>query len=292
MPETTVCNLCPDPDTLGPHSEKIHVRSNVRRFSKEKFPVWRCRSCGSLHSQKEVDLNHYYKDYPFHKQEFVVFLKMAYGINLRRLTRSGLKRHHTILDYGCGSGLMVRYFKERGYRHATGYDAFSDKFNDPSTLEKTYDCLFAQDLVEHVHEPLEQLKEFDRLTKPGGIIAIGTPNATGIDLQQAEEYVHNLHQPYHTHIFSKSALIRAGEDLGWSLDQFYIMQYNNTPFPFVNVRYGQFFGKCYDNMIDLAFENPKLKLSLLSPKGLFLALFGYFLCPEGDMLAIFRKPEE
>ncbi len=291
MPESTVCNLCPNPDTLGPHSEKVDVRSNVRKFSKEKFPVWRCRSCGSLHSQREVDLAHYYKDYPFHKQKMMVFLKMAYGINLRRLTRSGLQRRHSILDYGCGSGLMVRYLKERGYRNATGYDAFSDKFGDPATLEQTYDCLFAQDLVEHVHEPLDQLKEFDRLTKPGGIIAIGTPNASGIDLQQTEDFVHNLHQPYHTHIFSKSALIRAGEDLGWTLDQFSLMQYNNTPFPFINVRYGQYVGKCGDNMIDLAFEKLDLSFKLISPRGLFLAFFGYFLCPEGDMLAIFRKPE-
>ena len=63
-----------------------------------------------------------------------------------------------------------------------GYDAYAPAFADPAALTRTYDCVVSQDVVEHVADPRALLATFDRLCRPGGVIAIGTPDASGIDL--------------------------------------------------------------------------------------------------------------
>jgi len=68
MLAVTTCNICSRPDTLGPESEVAYVRSNIRRFRDQRFAVWRCRSCGSIHARDEVDLDYYYRHYPFYER--------------------------------------------------------------------------------------------------------------------------------------------------------------------------------------------------------------------------------
>lgn len=292
MVAVTRCNVCSDPDELSSGSETALVRSNIRRFREELFTVWRCSSCRSIHARDETDLDHYYKFYPFHNQKLDWTLRMVYANLLRRLKRAGLKRSHRILDHGCGSGHLVNYLVSKGFAWAVGYDSYSPNFRDQTLLADKYDCIISQDVIEHVHEPYELLETFARLANPGAIIAIGTPDADAIDLAKTEVHVHTLHQPYHTHMLSKRALLTAGHDLGWSLERFYPSSYVNTIVPFVNLNFGLYYGKCFDNTLDLAFENFKFTPKLLTPRALWLAFFGYFRCPDTDIMAIFRTPEK
>ncbi len=288
MADRNVCNLCADPGSLRDDSETAMVRSNVRAFRDESFAVWRCSRCRSIHARDEVDLPHYYADYPFHRQTLDWMLRVAYRNVLRRLKRAGLKRSHKILDYGCGSGLLTKFLQTEGYTHAAGYDAYGESFSNPVILEQTYDFVHAQDVVEHVDDPRELMRTFAALTKPGGTVVIGTPNAEAIDLARPQDFVHTLHQPYHTHIFSKRALLDAARALGWTLERYYPAQYTNTLTPCVNLRFGIHYGRCFDDTIDLAFDGIRVNRKLLSPRSLFYAMFGYFLCPETDIMAVFR----
>lgn len=288
MPSDQRCNLCANPETLGPDTEIVTVRSNIRKFADERFVVWRCGSCGSLHARDQVDLPHYYAHYPFHKQKADWMLRIVYHTFSRRLRRAGLRPDHRILDYGCGSGLLVDYLKSKGYAHAAGYDSFSTRFADPTVLSQRYDCIIAQDLVEHVEDPRGTLRRFHELAKPGSIILIGTPNAAGIDLSRPERHLHTLHQPFHTHMFSINALLEACRDLGWSLDRLYMTNYTNTLIPFFNINFGLHYARCHDDTLDLFFEAPRVNRKLLSFRSLYLALFGYFNAPTADITAIFR----
>src|SRR5580698_9992983 len=114
------CNVCSEPTAAD--SETALVRSNVRAFRSETFPVRRCKKCQSIQAAKEVDLAHYYAKYPFHSGKLNWFAIWCYDNMLRRLQRAGLKKSHRILDYGCGSGMFVEYLHRRGYAHAVGYD--------------------------------------------------------------------------------------------------------------------------------------------------------------------------
>ncbi len=287
------CNICSSDG--GTDVERATVRSNVRKFREEKFAVWRCANCGSIHAADEVDLDHYYRHYPIHdlKQTKVDWmLRAMYRNQTRRLMRAGLQKEHHILDHGCGSGFLVDYLRNAGYPNAAGFDQYSQEFCDRRVLERTYDVVISQDVIEHVPEPWDLLNTLQGLSKPGAVIAIGTPNAEAIDLSRPEDRVHTLHQPYHRHIFSRAALLNAGEKMGWKLLRYYPTMYTNTLVPFVNTGFVTHYFSCHDDTLDLALEPIRMNSwRLWTPKTLFLALFGAFTAPETDVMAVFQRPD-
>ncbi|MGR3176842.1 MAG: class I SAM-dependent methyltransferase [Candidatus Anammoxibacter sp.] len=212
-----------------------------------------------------------------------------YGNILKRLRRAGLRHNHSILDYGCGSGHLINFLHSKGYDRAIGYDAYNSAFNNPTVLDDVYDFVFSQDVIEHDTDPCKLMRLFTTLAKPDGIIVIGTPNADAIDLSKAEDYVHSLHQPYHTHIFSKEAFISTCSKLNLILERNYSLPYTNTLVPFLNQRFMQYFGECFDNTVDLAFDKIQINRKLITPAALFYALFGYFMCPDGAIMAVLRN---
>src|SRR3989338_3627157 len=100
MTDCLICNICNNPARFGDSSEVRRVPSNVRKFQTEKFTVWRCNSCNSLHSKEAIDLDLYYEHYPLKQHKLDFWARTAYNVRLKRLVREGLKSEHDILDYG------------------------------------------------------------------------------------------------------------------------------------------------------------------------------------------------
>jgi SAM-dependent methyltransferase len=268
--------------------ETAHVRSNVRAFREETFALWRCSECGSIHAADEVDLDAYYAKYPFFGRELDTFTRMGYRRLVRRLRREGMEPGQRVMDYGCGSGLLVQYLNECGYE-AVGYDPYSQDHGNPAVLDATYDAVIAQDVIEHDPEPLGILATLDDLARPGGLVAIGTPNAAGIDLTQPEAFVHPLHQPYHRHIVALPALLDAGRDRGWSVERTYLTPYTNMPV--ISLPFLHHLMRRFDGCIDVLFERPRAGVGFwLNPKTWYYLTAGYWLCDEADIVALFRTP--
>lgn len=271
--------------------EVADVSSNVRAYASEQFGLWRCKGCGSIHARDEVDLAHYYENYPFFDLPTDWRLRVAYREQLRRLEAAGLRHGQRVLDYGCGSGAFARYLRECGYTDVTGYDGYNPRFAHDAVLSERYDCVLSQDVLEHVADPQALLDRFHELARPGGLIAIGTPNASAIDLSRAEDYRHALHAPYHRHIFSKQALMAAGVERRWSLVQYYPTQYANTAVPFLNSRFYLFFMRTLDDTLDCLIEQPPRLGPCLAqlPAALFWGMCGSYGAEETDVMAVFRR---
>jgi SAM-dependent methyltransferase len=284
---------CPVCDAAGPAAvgEVCHVSSNVRAFAHERFELWRCARCQSIHARDEVDLAHYYSRYPFFDLPMDWRLRFAYKEQLRRLEAAGITHEDRILDYGCGGGAFLRYLAECGYRHASGFDGYNPRFSDDAALRERYDCVLSQDVLEHVADPLALLDRFHHLAVPGGLIAIGTPNASAIDLGRAEAYRHTLHAPYHRHIFSKAALLAAGVERRWALTEYYATQYANTRVPFLNSPFYLFFMRTQDDTLDCLLEQPPQIGPVLAqlPAALVWGLCGSYRAEETDVMAVFRR---
>ncbi len=275
----------------GAVGETCEVTSNVRAFTEERFRLWRCARCRSIHARDEVDLAHYYSRYPFFDLPLDWRLRFAYEEQLRRLEAAGLKHDDRILDYGCGGGAFLCYLTEKGYPNVAGFDAYNPQFSSDAVLRGRYDCVLSQDVLEHVADPRALLDRYHELTRPGGLIAIGTPNASAIDLGRAEEYRHTLHAPYHRHIFSRAALLGAGVERCWSLVHYYATQYANTRVPFLNSPFYLFFMRTQDDTLDCLLEQPPQIGPLLGqlPAALFWGMCGSYRAEETDVMAVFRR---
>jgi 2-polyprenyl-3-methyl-5-hydroxy-6-metoxy-1,4-benzoquinol methylase len=284
-----VCVVCGR--QIGADVERATIRCNIRRFRDQLFNVWRCPHCRSIHAGDEVDLDAYYAAYPCHvrRQDLNWVLRAMHRRLLGRLRRAGLRSDHAILDYGCGNGTFVEFLRERGYEGAVGFDQYSERFRDRRALEARYDLVFSQDVIEHVDDPRAQLAEFDRLTRPGGLVAIGTPNAEDIDLGAPDLRVHALHQPYHRHILSKRVLLGLGDEMDWQLLRYYKTTYSNTLIPGVNTRFAMHYCRTLGDDVELGLEPFHIEdPRVWSPKSIWLAWFGFFFAPEIDVMAIYR----
>lgn len=270
--------------------EQASVRSNVRAFRHETFALWRCPQCGTIHARDEVDLAHYYAKYPFHDLPIDWRIAAMYDNFEARLVRAGLRPDHRILDYGCGSGHLVKHLRGAGYANVSGFDEYGKEFGDRAVLDERYDCIVSQDVIEHVASPSALLSEFERLTNPGAIIAVGTPNATAIDLRRPEDFVHTLHAPYHRHLLSREALLLLGERRKWSLVEYYPTMYSNTRVPFLNEAFYLHYTRLTDGTLDALMEPVRVGALLMkAPETLFYGFFGFFLSRHTDVMAIFRR---
>ena len=289
--ENLVCNVCEKPTTYDVADDVRLVPSNVRKFQQEQFTVWRCRNCQSLHSKEAVDLEHYYSFYPYKNHSLNIYTRLAYRNRLRSLMQKGLRKTQSILDFGCGEGLFVQFLKDKGYHGAKGYDPYNSEFNHSKVLEQEYDMICTYDVIEHVPEPREMLKQLESVLKLGGQLIIGTPNASRIDLRDKGNPSPELHQPYHQHILSEQALIELATALHLqpidSTDKYFW----DTPFPLVNTRFIWSYVHHMDDCVDSLIEPILFSEIFRKPRLLMHALFGYWIPVRIFMFLTFRKAE-
>ncbi|MCC5610260.1 class I SAM-dependent methyltransferase [Nostoc sp. CHAB 5834] len=164
---------------------------SIRAFKDEKFQVWRCPDCQTIHCLDVVDLDHYYAKYAIFQTELTWTYRFVYGNLYRQLKKHGFSKSGSLLDYGCGTNaLFVQYLQEQGFTNTYGYDPYGTKdgFGNPTTLQRgPFDYILLQDVIEHVEDPNALLSELDSLLAPGGYILIGTPNAANIDVNQPDQ---------------------------------------------------------------------------------------------------------
>ena len=269
--------------------EHQSVRGHSRQSASEQFTVWRCPSCFSLHSLEQVDLDHYYAHYPLKEHRLDFVMSRAYCNRLAMLKKAGLRPDHYILDYGCGSGLFVRYLLDHGYRNAVGYDRYVSDFSNDAALEGKNDFVTSYDVIEHFENPRQCMQALRDAAKPGGFIVIGTPNAKLTNLNKQAEYMVELSQPYHRHILSEDAMIRIAVESGCQLHTITHRFYLDTLVPFVNTRFAWCYLRRMGNHLDTVAEGLRIVNVLSSPKLLFFAFFGYFFPVRSNLVAVFQR---
>ena len=99
----------------------------------------------------------------------------------------------SILDVGCGNGWVAKEFLPKGkqvysldisvtnpskatklYPDEKHFGITADSFYLPFN-DNTFDCVIASEIIEHVYDPAEFVKELFRVVKKGGNLVITTP---------------------------------------------------------------------------------------------------------------------
>lgn len=62
-----------------------------------------------------------------------------------------LDPQHSILDYGCGKGGTVEWLRKAGY-NVVGYEPYVAEYSNTETLNRKYDTIYTQDVLEHIEQ--------------------------------------------------------------------------------------------------------------------------------------------
>jgi SAM-dependent methyltransferase len=264
------------------------VRGNTTRFSNQNFTLWKCPKCLSIHSLDPVDFREIYSDYPLNRRRLDIFARGTLRNLVRRLEKAGLKSTARIVDYGCGNGILIQFLNQRGYEFVSGYDPYVEAYSTPMKGQQ-FDCVIANDVIEHVEDPRAMIDECKGLLKPGGLLYIGTADSEPVEMTDLEPHVMRLHQPFHRVIITQASLkeLTTGADL--ELVAAYRRSYMDTLLPFSNYRFLDELNRALGHNLDLALDPAAAKLVARKPELLFFALFGYFFPVAFEPAVVLRR---
>jgi SAM-dependent methyltransferase len=104
-------------------------------------------------------------------------------------------RDGTLLDVGCFSGMFLMNAKGRGFdvagvepnrdafvyvRDKLGYEVVHGSVESAGFPPERFSVLSYLDVIEHMPEPLEELRRAHGLLRPGGVLVLTTPSVTGL----------------------------------------------------------------------------------------------------------------
>lgn len=207
-----ICPICNN----DKNNSKFTIKE-MQQGLREEFEYIECSNCGCLFI-KEIPENmsiYYDNDYSPHKHEYNLkeklldkiyamylnnnpFIKLIIGENVTITTKfwnsliseGMIKKDSSILDVGCGDGKFLTTLKRGGFKDLTGIDLFIDEKNMKndvkiiqSSLEdycpkRKYDVIISNHAFEHMNNQLKNIKCFENLVNPNGIIVIRIPVKT------------------------------------------------------------------------------------------------------------------
>lgn len=139
------------------------------------------------------------------------------------------KQNGKLLDVGCGSGEWIEQFGKMGWK-AQGLDFDRDAVRFATanglvvalgTLEEqkfpsdTFDAITLNHVIEHVPDPMALLRECLRVLKPGGTMALATPNGNSLGHTLFKQNWRGLEPPRHLQIFTPDAMDRCLQSCGF-----------------------------------------------------------------------------
>lgn len=123
-------------------------------------------------------------DPDFNSQRLLRVTEALYRENV--LTRRDVP---AILDYGCGSGIMVDYMRSNGI-NAEGYDPANERFGvlPVSNAKGRLHAAIMVEVIEHLQNPIEQLQQIQALLVPGGVLMVESSFRDGRSFGDLEEW--------------------------------------------------------------------------------------------------------
>ena len=238
------CKLCNSTKLQGFAIDTVRVGPHISRV--------KCQDCGIVFANPMADANElsaYYQSY-YEKENYqsISFKEKIQSelnlikklppaaINQKVRYLKNLKSGDKFLDVGCGLGMGLAYANQLGCElYATELDKdslafvksrFSVEAHHGDLLHANYpdsffDFIHISHVIEHVGDPRAYIQEMKRILKPGGFMAIGTPDISS-KIYKIHRWINFLRFRVpdivdgldHTFIFSKNRLKTITEEEG------------------------------------------------------------------------------
>lgn len=230
--EDKPCNLC------GSTAVRILGFKDAACFKESRnreteVRVVRCKDCGLIYANPmpifpKEDLQRNYSIEYHTRPDQSEYNNAEY--RYRRLVE--YKSGGSILDVGCGKGYFLKVCSEGGWnaygvdispeaanfaREKFGLDVFSGELQDASIASESFDVIAANEVLEHLREPVSFLAEVYRILKRDGLFIVTVPNEDSIVRKASNLYfrlmrrkwtsnLSPLYPPYHVHGFAPKTL--------------------------------------------------------------------------------------
>ena len=214
------------------------------RYEKWGYKIFRCIDCTHVFVDAEIpkkELERIYKKKYFERGgkyrknksgENIVPDTQAPNYNNRIKLLQRFKDKGKLLDVGCAEGFFLKtaenIYDVEGIeisKHASVCARNSLKLNvKEATLQnfKTntrYDIITLWDVIEHLHNPIQQLRIINELLKKEGVLVISTGDISSLSAKISGKKWHLMTPPQHLQFFSKKSLINAIERSGFSIEK-------------------------------------------------------------------------
>lgn len=134
-----------------------------------------------------------------------------------------------LLEVGCGSGQMLKFMQDLGWcvegvdfdpaavenAKAKGLQVRLGTLESQEYPEDYFDAIIMSHLIEHVHDPLQLLRECNRILRPGGNLVVVTPNGESWGHKLYGDAWRGLEPPRHLHVFTIPSLHCLAEKAGF-----------------------------------------------------------------------------
>lgn len=188
--------------------------------------LYRCQVCGFVSGKpaRWIEPDQYYESYhcgpapPAPEARYREWLSRA----------EATVGQGRLLEVGAGSGGFVRVARARGWRVdateisksgveallGTGATVFAGDVLAAGYPDKQFDMVVSLEVLEHVSAPLRYLREFWRVTRPGGLLLLTTPNFNGLSRRYLSVQWRVI-APEHLGYFTPATLSHALREAGY-----------------------------------------------------------------------------
>lgn len=172
------------------------------------------------------DILSLYFNYPFSKKNKL--RKIALFPSYLRIRKWYKKKYFIptyckngkILEIGCSYGYYLYVWKKLGWE-VKGIELNKDSVNfavnqlnlDVENIEfedfqsnQLYDVIYLNMVLEHVNSPKKTLHKCYSLLNENGILVLGLPDFSGIEVRIYKRYAYTLHLPYHLYHFTPNSI--------------------------------------------------------------------------------------
>jgi SAM-dependent methyltransferase len=223
--------------------------------TREVFDYLECSNCGCLqllNPPKDYSV-HYPKNYFTFNQEHesklksllnrfrdrasmgeksllgnLLLKKFGSPVYVERMKIAGVALNDSILDVGCGQGILLHKMKESGFENVIGIDPFIDETipykngliilkKDFSDMDGLYDLVMYNHSFEHMENPFEVMKKSNELLKLNKTLLIRIPVADSFAFNQYKENWCSLDAPRHLYLHTKKSIEILAKSSGFEI---------------------------------------------------------------------------
>lgn len=247
--------ICPVCGARGGRPVHAKVRDPI---TLEPFRIVECAACGVVYTgPRPLSLERYYPErYRGYGPLVTRILGFLYDLRVARWVRLE-PAGGSVLEIGCGPGLMLAAFRRRGWR-VLGIErnaVMADEARRTHGVEVVttpvealpsdarFDLIVMFNALEHIGEPVELLRECAGRLTPGGRLIVSLPNFASWQSRFAGPYWLHLDPPRHLVHFTPRTLAATLERAGLTLVETRFVSLEHDPYGWVESTIGRLTGR-------------------------------------------------